>query len=153
MKINGSDEILKNGYADKLVQKEQVKNDGFKDILKASVERATNHPAKIQSPALKQPLSAIKFEPLSPENKRFTIDRVDNLLNLLDNYRRQLADPQVTLRHLEPLMDTIEKEKEQLSSVLDSLANEDGLKDIVNRSLITASLEIVKYYRGDYIPS
>ena len=153
MKINGSDEIIKNGYADKPVRKEQAQNDGFKDILKASVERTAHHPAKIQSPALMQPLSAIKFQPLSPENKNFTIERVDNLLNLLDIYRKQLADPQVTLRHIEPLIDTIEKEKKQLSSVLDSLANEDGLKDIVNRTLITASLEIIKYNRGDYIAS
>jgi hypothetical protein len=48
---------------------------------------------------------------------------------------------------------TIEKEKEQLSSVMESLPNEDALKDIVNRTLITASLEVMKYNRGDYIAS
>jgi len=82
-----------------------------------------------------------------------SVERVDNLLNLLDNFRKQLADPQVTLRSIEPVMNTIVKEKEQMSSVLDSLTNEDGLKDIVNRTLITASLEVIKYYRGDYITS
>ncbi|NIS16893.1 MAG: hypothetical protein GWN96_11840, partial [candidate division Zixibacteria bacterium] len=79
--------------------------------------------------------------------------RVDNLLNLLDNYRDQLADSQVTLRSIEPVINMIEKEKEQLSSVLEFLPNEDGLKDIVNRTLITASLEVIKYNRGDYIAS
>ena len=74
-------------------------------------------------------------------------------MNLLDNYRRLLADPQVTLRQMEPLLNTIEQEKTQLSWVLDSLESEDGLKDIVNRTLVTASLEIVKYNRGDYITS
>ena len=151
MKINGSDEIIKSGYADNPVQKEQAQNDGFKNILKASVERTAHHQANTQPSALMQPISVIKFQPLSPENKRITIKRLDNLLNLLDNYRRQLADPQVSLRRIEPLMNTIEKEKEQLSSVLDSLASEDGLKDIVNRTLITASLEVIKYNRGDYI--
>jgi hypothetical protein len=151
MKINGSDEIIKSGYTDKPVAKEPAQNDDFKNILKASVERTAPHQVKTQSPALMQPISAIKFPPLSPENKSVTIERLDNLLNLLDNYRRQLADPQVSLRRIEPLMNTIEKEKEQLSSVLDSLASEDGLKDIVNRTLITASLEVIKYNRGDYI--
>jgi hypothetical protein len=151
MKINGSDEIIKSGYTEKAVRKEQAQNGDFKNILKASVERTAHHQAKTQSPSLMQPISAIKFPPLSPENKRVTIDRLDNLLNLLDNYRKQLADPQVSLRRIEPLMNTIEKEKEQLSSVLDSLASEDGLKDIVNRTLITASLEVIKYNRGDYI--
>jgi hypothetical protein len=59
----------------------------------------------------------------------------------------------MTLRSIEPVMKMIDKEKEQLSSVLDSLTEEDGLKDIVNRTLITASLEVMKYNRGDYIDS
>ena len=153
MKINGNDEVIKSGYADKPVQKEQAPKDDFKDILKASVEETAKHSAKIPPTPMIQPISAINFQSLSREDKRITIDRVDNLLNLLDDYRRQLADPQVTLRHIEPLMNSIEKEKEQLSSVLDSLKSEDGLKDIVNRTLVTASLEIVKYNRGDYITS
>ena len=153
MKINGSDEIIKNGYTDKALGKEQAQNDDFKNILKASVERTPHHRAKTQPPALMQPISAIKFQPLPPENKSITIERLDNILNLLDNYRKQLADPQVSLRRMEPLMNTIEKEKEQLSSLLDAIASEDGLKDIVNRTLITASLEVIKYNRGDYITS
>ena len=153
MKIHGNDEIIKNSYADKTAQKEQARKADFKDILKASVERTTHHSAKIQRPPLINPVSAIRFHPLSSEDKSTTVEHVDNLLNLLDNYRKQLADPQVTLRSIEPVMNTIVKEKEQMSSVLDSLTNEDGLKDIVNRTLITASLEVIKYYRGDYITS
>jgi len=153
MKIYGNDEIIKNSYADKAPQKEQAQNADFKNILKVSVERTTPHPAKIERPALINSVSAIRFDPPAPEDKSTTVERVDNLLNLLDNYRKQLADPQVTLRSIEPVMNTIVKEKEQMSSVLDSLTNEDGLKDIVNRTLITASLEVIKYYRGDYITS
>lgn len=153
MKINGTDEIIKSGYADKALQKDKTQKDDFKDVLKTSIEQTSNHPAEVKPSALMQPISAINFQSLSPENKGITIERVDNFLNLLDDYRKLLADPQVTLRQMEPLMNTIEKEKEQLSSVLDSLAGEDGLKDIVNRTLVTASLEIVKYNRGDYISS
>jgi hypothetical protein len=153
MKINGSDEIIKNGFADKALRREQDQKDDFKDILKASVERTTQHTGKVQAPPLTNPVSAIHFQAPSPENKRLTIERVDNLLNLLDNYRNQLADPQVTLRSMEPVMKMIDKEKEQLSSALDSLTEDDGLKDIVNRTLVTASLEVMKYNRGDYIAS
>jgi hypothetical protein len=99
------------------------------------------------------PVSAIQFHPVSLENKRITVERVDNILNLLNNYRDNLADPQVTLRSIEPVINMIAKEKEQLSSVLESLPNEDELKDIVERTLITASLEVIKFNRGDYIAS
>jgi len=50
-------------------------------------------------------------------------------------------------------MNTIAKEKDQLSRVLDSMPNEDRLKDILNQTLITASLEVIKFNRGDYITS
>ena len=153
MKINGSDEIIKPHFAEKTIHKEPGQKDGFKNVLKASVERSAHHPGKIKSSPLANPVAAIQFHPLAPENKSVTVDRVDKLLNLLDNYRGQLADPQVTLRIMEPVIKMIEKEKEQLSSVLESLPNGDGLKDIVNRTLITASLEVMKYNRGDYIAS
>jgi hypothetical protein len=153
MKINGNDEIINNGFTDKTLRSQQDRKDDFKNILKASVERTMPDAGKIQSPSLANPVSAIRFQAPSPENKRLTIENVDNLLNLLEKYRFQLADPQVTLRSMEPVIKMIDKEKEQLSSVLDSLAEADGLKDIVNRTLVTASLEVMKYNRGDYIAS
>ena len=82
-----------------------------------------------------------------------TVERVHNLLNLLDSYRKQLSDPHVTLRKLEPLMNTIAKEKDQLSALMESMPEEDGLKHILNQTLITASLEVIKFNRGDYITS
>jgi hypothetical protein len=97
------------------------------------------------------PVSAIRFNPLAPQDKNITVERIHNFLNLLDNYRQQLSDPQVTLRTLEPVMNTIAKEKDQLSGLLESLPNEDGLKHILNQTLITASLEVIKFNRGDYI--
>ena len=153
MKINRSDEIIKNSFTEKPIRREQDQKDDFKNVLKASVERSTHHPEKIKSSSLANPVSAIQFHPLSPVNKRVTLERVDNFLNLLDNYRYQLADPQVTLRDIEPVINRIAKEKEQLSSVMESLPNEDKLKDIVNRTLIAASIEVLKYNRGDYIAS
>ena len=153
MKINGSDEISKNSFAEKTIPREQDHKDDFKKVLQASVEQTAQGPGKIKSSPLANPVSAIQFHPPSPENKSLTVERINNLLNLLDNYRDQLADPQVTLRSIEPVINMIAKEKEQLSSVAESLPNEDGLKDIVNRTLITASLEVIKYNRGDYIAS
>ena len=102
MKINGSDEIIKNSFAEKTIRREQDQNDDFKNILKASVERSAHHPGKIESPPLANPVSAIRFHPLSPENKRITIKRLDNLLNLLDNclkYASEGLEITVELEH------------------------------------------------------
>ena len=153
MKIYGDNEILKEGYPQKTQKSETTPNADFKDILKESVENAPENPSKIQPSTLMDPVSAIRFNALAPQDKKITVERIHNFLNLLDNYRQQLSDPHVTLRTLEPVMNTIAKEKDQLSGLLDSLPNEDGLKHILNQTLITASLEVIKFNRGDYINS
>jgi len=153
MKIYGDNEILKEGYPQKPQKSEITPNADFKDILKESVENAPENPPKTQPSTLMDPVSAIRFSPLAPQDKNITVERIHNFLNLLDNYRQQLNDTRVTLRTLEPVMNTIAKEKDQLSGLLDSLPNEDGLKHILNQTLITASLEVIKFNRGDYINS
>lgn len=152
MKIDGNNDIASSVFPDKTTQKDSTPDSEFKDILKASVERSQHNAAPVQAPTHASPVGAIRFAPLSPEARETTVERLDNLLNLLDQYRDQLADPKVTLRQIEPLLDTIAKEKEQMSTVLNSMPDEDGLKDIVHRTLITTSLELMKYNRGDYIP-
>ena len=153
MKIDANNEIIKSSYPDKSQRSEKGSNTDFKNILRESVEKSVPQATQIQPPSLINPLSSVGFESELPKDKFYTINRVENLINLLDDYRKQLADPAITLRSIEPVMKTIMKEKDQLSSLLDSMPNEQGLKDIVNRTLITASLEVIKFNRGDYITS
>ena len=152
MKIDGHNDIGRSAYADQSTPEKATAADEFKKILEASVDRSKTQAAKVQTAPQPEPLGVIRFTPLSPETRETTVERLDTLLNLLDQYRDQLADPQVTLRQIEPLLNTIAKEKEQLSAVLNTMPDEDGLKDIVHRTLITTSLEVVKFNRGDYIP-
>lgn len=154
MKIDGNDEILKSGdYTAKTPKNEPTTDADFKNILKESIEQPAENPSEIQPKTLLDPISAIRFNPLSPQDKNITLERVENLLNLLENYRQQLKDPNVTLRTIEPIMNSIAAEKDQLSAKLDEIPNENRLKDILNQTLITASLEVIKFNRGDYVTS
>ena len=92
-----------------------------------------------------QMLGAVKF------NKQNALDRIENLIGLLDQYRLKLADPGVTLRNIDPIIKKIDQETENLKPVLDSLPQDEDLKNIINQTLVTASLEVGKFYRGDYI--
>lgn len=152
MKIDGNNDIGRSACADPATPEKATASDEFKKILKASVDRSKTQATRIPSASQPNPLGAIRFTPLSPEGKGTTVERLDHLLNLLDQYRDQLADPKVTLRQIEPLLNTIAKEKEHLAATLETMPDEDGLKDIVHRTLITTSLEVVKFNRGDYIP-
>ena len=153
MKIYGDNGILKDSLPQKTQKNEATPNTDFKNILKESVENSTPNPSKIQPTTVMDPISAIRIDPLSPQDKNITVERIDNLINLLDKYRRKLGNPHVTLRTLEPVIGTIEKEKDQLSGLLETLPNVDGLRDILNQTLITASLEVIKFNKGDYITS
>ncbi|MGD8304863.1 MAG: hypothetical protein PVI55_20775 [Desulfobacterales bacterium] len=152
MKIDGNNDIGRSAYADQSAPEKATSADEFKKILKASVDRSKTQATTVQTAPPPNPLGTIRFTPLSPEARGTTVDRLDNLLSLLDQYRNQLADPKVTLRQIEPLLKTIAKEKEQLTATLETMPDEEGLKNIVHRALITTSLEVVKFNRGDYNP-
>jgi hypothetical protein len=70
---------------------------------------------------------------------------------MLDQYRNKLADPAITLKNMDPIIRQIDQETENLAPVLDSLPEDENLKNIFNQTLVTASLEVTKFYRGDYL--
>ncbi len=87
----------------------------------------------------------------APLRKNDIMGRVENLLDLLDEYRKKLADPQVSLKELSPLIDKITLRRTDLIPILDSFPEQDSLKEILHRTLIMASLEVIRFNRGDYI--
>jgi hypothetical protein len=77
--------------------------------------------------------------------------QVEGFLNILDDYRRKLADPGFSLRAIDPVVREMEAGRAGLTQVEAALPDGDGLKEICNRALVTAAVEIVKFRRGDYI--
>jgi hypothetical protein len=96
-------------------------------------------------------MSGVQMITSSKFDKQFALDRIENLIGLLDQYRHKLADPGITLKNIDPIIREIDQETENLAPVLDSLPEDEDLKNIVNQTLVTASLEVSKFYRGDYI--
>jgi len=45
----------------------------------------------------------------------------------------------------------MEKEKDVLAPLMDSLPQGDELKDILNNALVSATVETIKFNRGDYV--
>ena len=74
------------------------------------------------------------------------------MIDLLDRYRRKLADPQLNLKQMDAIIHDIARENDTLASLADSLPDEE-IKRILNHTRVTASLEVTKFYRGDYLPA
>jgi hypothetical protein len=156
MKVTGNDEISHNVLPDKQSRSTQNPAEDFGVILKEKIETSAK-PAWPQAAPFLNPIAPIHnlsiSQPISPPDKEIAIKRVENLLDLLDDYRQKLADPQVTLKEMDALVGRISGEKENLTATLSSMEEGEQLQDILNQTLVTASLEMMKFRRGDYLDS
>ena len=151
MKIHNNDQIFKNLYPETKTATQPPAEKEFGNILKESVENVKKENTGSRPTSFVSPLSGVQMIRTSKFDKQFAIDRTENLIGLLDQYRHKLADPGTTLKNIDPIVRKIDQETENLAPVLDSLPEDEDLKNIVNQTLVTASLEVSKFYRGDYI--
>lgn len=124
---------------------------GFRTILKQTVVGST---AAQRTAAVAQPCAMQPVRPLvTPETESAPplADRLDGFIDRLEYYRQKLADPQASLASIQPLLNTIAASTEKLAPELERLDEGDPLKDILNRSLVTAALEMTRFNRGDYL--
>ncbi len=80
-----------------------------------------------------------------------SIQRIEGFLDLLEAYQNKLGDVDSTLKDFSPLVSSMASETEKIMPLLDSLADGDELKDILNRAVVTATVETIKFNRGDYL--
>jgi hypothetical protein len=153
MKIHNHDQILNNLHPETKTAAQPPAEKEFGSILKESVENVKKEDTEPRPTTFINSLSGVQMIRSSKFDKQFALDRIENLIGLLDQYRHKLADPGITLKNIDPIIREIDQETENLAPVLDSLPEDEDLKNIVNQTLVTASLEVSKFYRGDYIGS
>ncbi|UCD78378.1 MAG: hypothetical protein JSW26_23675 [Desulfobacterales bacterium] len=153
MKIDNYTQILKNLNQGNNADPKPVAGKKFGDILNEAIGNSKQEVGGLQQTAFVNPLAGIQSATTFELNQQVAIDGVENLIELLDQYRQKLSDPRISLKKIDPIIRKIDQQKEKLAPVLDALPDDEKLKDIVNKTLVTASLEITKFYRGDYIAS
>ncbi len=151
MKVNANPEILRDNYTARNNADPKTTGSEFSTILEESLKSVSNENATVSKGSKIEGISKTQFDILSKvENP--AIGQVENYLNILNEYQKKLGNLDVPLKELSPLLDQMNAEKGELSSALDSLSDEDGLKGIVNETLVVSSLETIKFNRGDYNP-
>jgi len=78
------------------------------------------------------------------------LGRVEQLLDTLEEYQRNLGSASIPSESLKPLINRMEDHHKALAAVLVTLPDGDNLKDVLNRVLITSVVEVEKFKRGDY---
>lgn len=140
-----------------LKQQSTRKTDGqeFQKALDAALENkksATAPSDDVNStvPSLGEiaPTSLYPVEPSAQD----IFERTNFLLDKLENYSKDLENPEKSLKDIEPLIASIQDEAAKLLiDANESEENDETLKEIVNQTAIKASAEYIKFNRGDYI--
>jgi hypothetical protein len=153
MKVLPNDGVFETPHSKKSHRLEKAGEQPFDAILK----KAVDHSSKPNGPTLEPPMldnsSGIRLDSLSPAKRDLIIKRTEGFLDILDEYQQKLSNPRSTLRDIYPLIQEMDAERERLITLSDSLPKGDGLKDILDQVLITSSIEIMKFNRGDYVDS
>jgi hypothetical protein len=149
MKIDPTDKQLR-VISPNTVQHKTGTNDqqDFAKVLGESVQRASQ--AQVQKgqsmPPVSGPDMRIQREPVIPEVKT-----AHGLLNALEDYQKQLNNPEASLRMVEPLVKRMSSLFEETRPVLEKMPEEHPVKSVVQETLVHMSKEIERFKMGYYV--
>jgi hypothetical protein len=123
----------------------------FRDILQETVTTASKPEERTMTLPPVQNIPSMSFDQIQNGDTTRSIQRIEGFLDLLEAYQNKLGDVDSTLKDFSPLVSSMASETEKIMPLLDSLADGDGLKDILNRAVVTATVETIKFNRGDYL--
>ena len=126
---------IDNSFLAKLSSTAKVDDNQFKQIFDKKLDELHTTPS----------LSSV-------DSKSDVIVQSEKILDLLDNYAGELADPSRTLKDIRPLVDSIEKEVTLMESeAANKVQNDETLDRLVKDLAVTAKVAMYKFHRGDYI--
>ena len=126
---------IDNSFLAKLSSTAKVDDNQFKQIFDKKLDELHTTPS----------LSSV-------DSKSDVIVQSEKILNLLDHYAGELADPSRTLKDIRPLVDSIEKEVTLMESeAVNKVQDDKALDSLVKELAVTAKVAMYKFHRGDYI--
>ncbi len=79
------------------------------------------------------------------------VARAENTLTILEQYQKAMGDPQMTLKNVNHLIQSLSQEVNSLNRLSEKLPSSDPLQKIMNEIGIVSAVEIEKFNRGEYI--
>lgn len=151
MEINPSGKISTPVYPEDVSKTGKPKDKTFGAILGQLIDNSSEvDPEDKRTPAVNK-ITEVELNPFLGEKRMVIIKGAERLLDTLNNYQQKLADPEFTLKDISPFIDEMKEENKNMVSAFNSLPDRDQLKEILNQVLITSSIEIIKFNRGDYV--
>lgn len=151
MEINPSDKVQLPVSPQKRRSVERLKGKTFGSVFEKHINKLEKMDAGGSKTTPINNMPTIQPNPFLHGEKMFVVEHTERLLDALDEYQQMLASPEFTLRDMAPLVGKMKAGNKILVSAANSLSDGDELKELLNQVLITSSVEIIKFNRGDYI--
>jgi hypothetical protein len=151
MKIIDTEQVFKSFQRETKNNVEPLANKKFDAILKDTVKNTLAPSTATLQTNLINPTPVLQPVPIVPSDQINAADSIEDMINILDEYREKLADPRITMKQLDPDIKEMTQGMENLAHAFESHQVDERLRNILNQTMVTISLEIGKFYRGDYI--
>ncbi|RJQ59359.1 MAG: hypothetical protein C4530_09280 [Desulfobacteraceae bacterium] len=147
--MNKISEIIGSPAISGLQKRENAKSGLFQQNLDAAKinQQAKANPAQCAG-LLSVPEAAF---PTIHEPLKSIVDGTEHLLDMLENYSREMEAPGKTLKEIQPLIDSIRQEASRLAAEAEKEPGDDALARIANECALTANVAYIKFYRGDLV--
>ena len=153
MKIESNPKIIAvTNPQNKKLEKNSLQQ-SFKQILAETVQPTASENGKEVRKVRIPELNPLQLNTMANGLERPQIpEKLEQLLDVLDQYRMHLENPQISIKEITPLTENLATKLKELEPVLDRLDQKDPLVPILNETLITATLEVKKFENGWYNP-
>lgn len=115
---------------------------GFEDLLKGLETEAVNSAGRIGAQFQMPSISPAKLSAVSTS---------EDALELLEKYSQAVADPNLNLKVISPMVDQLEAMKNKVDNAASFIADNDPLKGIMNEVSSTIYGEVLRFRRGELI--
>jgi len=150
MKIDPSDRVapLSHQAADKL--KPNKSSSGFDSILQDTIEKS-GQPKGCLEPSIQSMMGALPPAGIQSDSRHTQYAMAQGLLDKLDCYQKMLADPEATLRMIQPAVEQMDRQAARTEAVFDNIPEGHPLKGILRETISTIHQEIERFNSGYYV--
>jgi len=140
MKINPN--MIIGSVAGAQVKPQGSAKGGFDDILKGMESGSVNTHGMVGAQFQVSPVNPVKLSAVSTG---------EEAIELLDRYSKAVADPNLSLKAISPLVNELEAMKDKVDNAASFIADGDPLKGILNDVSSTLYGEVLHFRRGELI--
>jgi hypothetical protein len=151
MKIDVNSEITKTTHQALTNKPTPTEKNQFQEILQRTIGDPPKSVSTPKEPAGIMTVPELGFKGLVTIEEGKATERVEAFFDTIDTYRKKLGNPKNTLRDIAPVIKQMEEQIEKLQQSMDLLPAGSGLKEILNRASVIASVEISRFNQGDYV--